>query len=304
MNFDASRAGFWRALWCRWLVGLALLAGVGVPWAQPLQPVPALEARVVDLAEVLTPKQRAGLERKLEALEAERGAQVVLLLVRTTAPEDIAAYANRIGNAWKIGRAGVGDGVLVVVATDDRRVRIEVAKTLEGAIPDLAAKRIIDEAMVPHFKAGDYYAGLDQAVDRLATLIRGEALPAPEPATAASDGLDWQETLVLLFIIVPLVASVLRAVLGPVLGLLAGASLAGVLAFALTASVLVAVLAALIAAVYGLVVGRGGFVPLGGGGPGGLGGGWGSGGGGGGFGGGFGSGGGGDFGGGGASGDW
>jgi hypothetical protein len=139
---------------------LGLLAAAGA-WAQPLQPVPALVTPVIDTTGTLQAPQKAALEAKLSALEAAKGSQVVLLMVPTTAPEDIASYANRIGNAWKIGRKGVGDGVLLVVAKDDRKVRIEVAKTLEGAIPDLAAKQIIDEALTPRFKQGDYAGGLD-----------------------------------------------------------------------------------------------------------------------------------------------
>jgi uncharacterized protein len=109
----------------------------------------------------------------------------VVLMVPTTAPEDIASYANRVGNTWKIGRKDVGDGVLLVVAKDDRKLRIEVAKALEGAIPDLAAKQIIDEALTPHFKAGDYAGGLDAAVDQLAARIKGEPLPSVTPADGA-----------------------------------------------------------------------------------------------------------------------
>ena len=103
----------------------------------------------------------------------------MLLLVPATAPEDIAAYAQRVADTWKIGRRDVGDGVLVVVAKDERRVRIEVAKALEGAIPDLAARQIIDNAIRPAFRANDYAGGLDAAVDQLIARIQGEALPAP-----------------------------------------------------------------------------------------------------------------------------
>ncbi|MCB2024080.1 MAG: TPM domain-containing protein, partial [Ottowia sp.] len=118
-----------------WL-GLVQPAG-----AQPLQPVPELTARVIDTTGTLDAAQKAAIEAKLAALEQEKGSQLVVLMVNTTAPEDIAAYANRLGDAWKIGRRDVGDGVLIVVAKDDRRIRIAPAKALEGAIPDLAARQ-------------------------------------------------------------------------------------------------------------------------------------------------------------------
>ncbi len=171
-----------RPLVALWL-GVLLALGA---WAQGLQPVPALTARVIDTTGTLDGAQVAALEAKLAALEQDKGAQVVLLMVPTTAPEDIAAYANRVGNAWKIGRAGVGDGLIVLVAKEDRRMRIEVAKTLEGAVPDIAASHIIDEAMAPFFRQGDFAGGLDAAVDQLAARIRGEALP--EVATSDTRG--------------------------------------------------------------------------------------------------------------------
>jgi uncharacterized protein len=115
-------------------------------------PVPALTARVIDQTGTLDAIQRKGLDDKLAAFEQKKGSQIVVLMVPTTQPEDIASYANRVGNAWKIGRKDVGDGILVIVAKDDRKMRIEVAKTLEGAVPDLAAKQIIDEAMKPRFR--------------------------------------------------------------------------------------------------------------------------------------------------------
>ena len=143
-------------------------------------------------------------------------------MVPTTQPEDIASYANRVGNAWKIGRKGVGDGVLLVVAKNDRKVRIEVAKTLEGAIPDLAAKQIIDEAITPHFRKGDFAGGLHAAVDQLIARINGEALPAPKQRQAAQrgggQGFDWMDLAIFLFIGVPIVGGVLRGIFGRKLG--------------------------------------------------------------------------------------
>src|SRR3954464_2024746 len=138
----------------RFLGALCVLTFCAIAFAQGVLPVPPLSAHVTDQTGTLDAIQLKGLEDKLTALEQSKGAQVAVLLVPTTHPEDDASYANRVANAWKIGRKGLGDGVLVVVAKDDHKVRIEVAKSLEGAIPDLAAKQIIDEAMLPKFRSG------------------------------------------------------------------------------------------------------------------------------------------------------
>ncbi|RYG07282.1 MAG: YgcG family protein, partial [Burkholderiales bacterium] len=147
-----------RALFALLLIAAAFWSGAAA--AQAPLPVPALTARVIDQTGTLDAVQAKGLEDKLAALEQSKGTQLVVLMVPTTQPEDIASYANRVGNTWKIGRKDVGDGVLLIVAKDDRKVRIEVAKTLEGAIPDLAAKQVIDTAITPNFRAGNYAAGL------------------------------------------------------------------------------------------------------------------------------------------------
>ncbi|HYF19415.1 MAG TPA: TPM domain-containing protein, partial [Ramlibacter sp.] len=144
---------------------LALFAGLllwcGLAAAQGLLPVPELTARVVDQTSTLDAPQRQALEDKLAAFERSKGTQIAILLVPTTQPEDIFSYANRVANAWKIGRRDVGDGSLVVVAKNDRRIRIAPAKALEGAVPDLAARQIIDRAIAPAFRAGDYAGGLN-----------------------------------------------------------------------------------------------------------------------------------------------
>lgn len=293
------------------LLAALLLLLVPHAGAQRVLPVPALTARVMDQTRTLGSEQRAALERKLADLERDKGAQVVILMVPTTAPEDIAAYANRVGQDWKIGRGTVGDGLIVVVAKDDRRMRIEVAKTLEGAVPDIAAGRIINNIMAPYFRQGDYYGGLNAALDQIDARIRGEPLPpVTGPATAAADdGVDWFGLLVLLLIFTPAINAFARHGLGRKLGALATGGGIGVLVFAITASLLIALMAAVIALVFGLSgrsaalfsgVGDGGGWRGGGGS---RGGGWG-GGGGLGSGGGFSSGGGGSFGGGGASGGW
>jgi uncharacterized protein len=290
-----------RLLFATWLLAAGLPAG-----AQDVLPVPALTARVIDHTGTLDASQRDALEAKLAAFEQSAGTQIVVLLVPSTMPEDIAAYAQRVADTWKIGRREVGDGLLVVVAKNDRRVRIEVAKTLEGAVPDLAARMIIDRAIAPDFKVGNFAGGLDAGVDALMARIKGEGLPLPQPRESKGpDAGSWQELLMFFFIAVPVIGGILSKILGRKLGSLLTAGGAGAAAWVMSASLLlggiVALLTLLVVGVLGIGAlqrgigrsGRGGPVIWGGGG--GFGGGGG---------GGFGSGGGGDFGGGGASGDW
>ncbi|MEJ6021669.1 TPM domain-containing protein [Ramlibacter sp. PS4R-6] len=299
------------------VLALVLAFFLGSAFAQNVQPVPPLAAHVNDPAGALDPIQAKGLEDKLAAFEKAKGTQIAVLVVASTLPEDDASYANRVANAWKIGRKGVGDGILVVVAKNDRKVRIEVAKALEGAVPDLAAKRIIDEAMVPKFRSGDYAGGLQAGVDQLIARINGEALPAPKPRTERSIipgflDVNWFDLAIFLFVGVPIVGGILRGIFGRPLGAMFTGVGAGAAALFATSSMFVAAVAAFIGLAYTLLGGfgflssptrgsRGGGPWIGGGGFGGGGGGGWSGGGGGG---GFSSGGGGDFGGGGASGNW
>lgn len=276
----------------------------GPAGAQDLQPIPALTARVLDSTGTLSEAQRQALEAKLARFEAEAGPQIVVLVVASSQPEDLASFAYRVADQWKIGRREVGDGVLIIVAKDDKRMRIEVAKALEGAVPDLAARQIIDQALRPAFKVGDYAGGLNQGVDQLMARVRGEHLPAPTARSGKRKAgqWGWQEVAMLLFIGVPVAGSVLSSVLGRKLGTLATGlgtgALAGVITTSLGLGVAAGVLALILVGVLGLGSGRRGGGPVIWGGGGGH---WGGGGGGGG---GFSSGGGGDFGGGGASGDW
>jgi uncharacterized protein len=294
----------------RWLAALlcSLTLAVGAP-AQDVQPVPALAGRVIDQTGTLSAAQHQALDAQLAGVERARGSQIVVLMIASTQPEDIAAYAQRVADTWKIGRRQVGDGVLIVVAKNDRRVRIEVAKALEGAIPDLAASRIISERITPAFKAGDYAGGLSAAVDRLVERIGTEGLPEPQAPSArgVSEGFDWEQLSIFIFLGVPIVGAVLTGLMGRKVGALATGGVVGGVGWWLTASLLIGGLAAVVALVLVGVMGIGSRPGSGRGGPtiwggsGGGGGGWGGGGGGGG---GFSSGGGGDFGGGGASGDW
>ena len=298
---------------CRLMLAMLLpLLGISAAMAQaPVAPVPELTGRVIDQSGTLSSSDVQSLTAQLKKLEDETGAQVVVLMVPTTAPEDIASYAWRVASSWKLGRKEIGDGTLIVVAKNDRRMRIEVARKLEGAIPDIMAARIIDGAMKPRFREGDFAGGLLAAVDQIDARIAGESLPAPQgPGQGRGGQMQDEGSLsdlaIFLFFGVMVAGPLLRRLLGQRLGGLAMGGGAGLLAFVVTSSLLLAAAAAVAALLYTWIfagrnmpiVGHGGQH---GGGRGGWGGGWGSGGS---PGGGFGSSGGGDFGGGGASGDW
>lgn len=270
----------------RWLLAclFALLPLAG--WSAGPLALPALSGRVVDTTATLSAVERSALNERLARLETEKGAQLVVLIVPTTQPESIEQYGIRLAEAWKIGRRGVNDGVIVIVARDDRAMRIEVGYGLEGAIPDAIARRIIDEQMAPRFRQGDFAGGLNAAVDALGRLIGGEALPPP--AAKPGDKGSSFDSDTLLFVAI-FVASIARAIFG-LLGSLAVSLLAGWLAWLTFGSLgagLIAIVITFLASF--LRVGRGGNWRGGGGGFSGAGG--------------F-SGGGGSFGGGGASGRW
>ncbi len=324
-----------RIQWWPWLLALALLAGLLPVRAQELVQVPPLRERVTDLTGTLAPPDKAQLVAKLAALEQSKGSQIAVLLVPSTQPETIEQFSIRVVEKWKLGRsvpptgttgaskAGgkVNDGVLILVAKNDRKVRIEVGYGLEGAITDAFAKRIITEQITPRFKQGDFAGGLSIGVDQLTRLIDGEALPAPwnqgTSSGGSSSGSSSEEDLfgMLPFLLFAGLFAVilLPRIFGRSLGALIGGAGAGFLGNALSGSLLLGGVAGVVVLLLVLIFGGssssqrlsrqmrrgGGSYPIiwGGGGGGGFGGGGGS------SGGGFG-GGGGDFGGGGASGDW
>ena len=282
------------------VVALLLFCATSLAVAQELQPIPALSARVTDQTATLSAAQSTALEAKLAALEREKGAQLAVLMVTTVQPETVNEYALRVAESWKLGRKDIDDGVLLLIAKDDRKLRIEVGYGLEGALNDATAKRIISETITPHFRQGDYFAGIDAGVDTMIGVIGGEPLPEPE-AQSFADGDEFPPLMFGGFILVFLIGQILRGIFGRFLA----AGIVGITAFVvlgLALSSLITALGISIAVFFlslflGLNSGR---VSSGGRHGGGFGGGGGfSGGGGGGF-----SGGGGSFGGGGASGGW
>src|SRR6185436_16133389 len=150
-------------------------------------PVPPVKARVTDLTGTLSAQQKSELEARVAAYESRRGSQLAVLMLPTTKPEEIEQYSIRVAEAWKIGRKKVDDGLILVVAKDDRRLRIEVGYGLEGVIPDSMARRVIDERITPRFRDGDFYGGVRDGVDQLIKLAEGEKLPPPQAAAGKSE---------------------------------------------------------------------------------------------------------------------
>jgi uncharacterized protein len=263
--------------------------------------VPPYSARVIDLTGTLSGGAVARIEAKLADLETQKGSQIAVLIVPTTQPEEIEQYGIRVAEAWKAGRKNVDDGAILLVAKDDRRLRIEVGRGLEGALPDAIANRIIDENIAPRFKAGDFDGGIEAGVDKMIAVVNGEALPPPDRKWEHSG--DTSHALPLLLVVVLVASGVLRAVFGRMLGSVATGGLTGTIAWLLSHLVIVGVGAGLFAFVFALLAGATmrGWTAGGGGWGGGFGGGFGGGGRGGG---GFSGGGGGSFNGGGASGSW
>jgi uncharacterized protein len=266
--------------------------------------VPPITARVTDLTGTLNAAQRDALEERLAAFESRKGAQIAVLIVPTTQPEPIEQFGIRVGEQRKIGRKGVDDGAILIVAMKDRAVRIEVGYGLEGALSDLVTKRIVEESIVPHFKQGDFYGGIAAGLTRMIAVAEGEALPAPNRASKpGAQGGGLEGLLIVAFMLVFVVGGIIRAIFGRFLGSGVIGAIGGAAGWLMLGSVAAGVVVAAIAAVLSLMGGLGGGARRGGWYSGGLGGG---GFGGGGFGGGGGSwgGGGGGFGGGGASGRW
>ena len=283
-----SRAG--TAL--RWVALVACLLGGSALTAAQV-PVPALTGHVIDQTGTLTPEQKAALEQTLAAFEARKGSQLAVLMVASTAPEEVEQYALRVAEQWKLGRKKVDDGAILVVAKNDRAMRIEVGYGLEGALSDLTSKRIISETILPRFKSQDFYGGITAGVAQIILVVDGESLPAPSARPSAGAG-DVQQYAPMLFIVALAVGGVLRAALGKVPGSLVTGGVVAVIAWFVVGAISMALVAGVVALFVTLLgggmLGRGMGGYFGGGGRGGGGGGF--------------TGGGGGFGGGGASGRW
>ncbi|MBN9012402.1 MAG: YgcG family protein [Rhizobiales bacterium] len=263
--------------------------------------VPPLTGRVVDQTGTLTSEQIATLDGTLQAFEQRKGSQIAVLIVPTTEPETIEQFSIRVAEAWKIGRKKIDDGAILVVAKDDRRLRIEVGYGLEGALTDVTSKRIIDEIITPKFRQRDFAGGISAGVDRIIGVIDGEPLPEPKRQQQGANIFDSLESVgPVAFFAVLVFGGIFRAMFGRLLGAAVTGGLVGLVIWFLAGALAVAAIIGAIAFVFTLVGdsvvssggGRGGW-------SGGSGGGWSGGSSGGGF-----SGGGGSFGGGGASGRW
>jgi len=286
------------ALMALWMA-LAVHGAEGDP-----QPIPKLAKRVTDLTATLSAADEGRIEARLTAFEAQKGAQIAVLMVATTQPEAIFDYSLRVAEAWKLGRKGVDDGVLFVIAKNDRKMQILTGPGLQGTLTDAMSKRIISEIVGPKFRAGDFSGGIDQGVEKMIAVLQGEALPAPASKRVAVQSVNYEGFLMLGFVAAMVVGPLLRSLLGRFLGATATGAVTGAAAWWLAGGMVFPIVAGAIIFFVVLVMGamnlsggRGGGWSSGGF-SGGSGGGWG-----GGSSGGF-SGGGGGFDGGGASGDW
>src|SRR5208337_82145 len=228
-------------------VVLALVAILGasgaVPWDPPkdgLQAIPPLQARVTDLTGTLSAPERQALEAKLADWEARTTNQLAVLIVPSTRPEPIEAYSIRLAAAWHIGQKGKDNGAILLVAKDDKQIRIEVGYGLEGVLTDVTSHRIITETIAPQFSKGQFAAGLEAGVDRIISVVsEGKPLPQAAPSRGApTHGFDIGTLALILLVAVPAIGAVLRSILGNVGGSVAGAGIVGVAAWFFVGSLL------------------------------------------------------------------
>ncbi len=302
----AWRRGLLRLATVVVMAAVAATAWAWEPGSDGLMPIPALKQRVTDLTATLGPSDVAALDAKLAAWEQATGNQLAVLVVPTTKSEPIEAYSIRVADAWKIGRKGQDNGALLVVAKDDRKLRIEVGYGFEGSLTDATSRRIISDTIAPLLRQNQFAQGINAGVDQIIDVVnKGEPLaakPAAKQQRSSGNGIPFEMLFIVLFVVVPVVGGILKRIFGKALGSTVGAGVVGAAAWVVAGSLLIAGIAAVVGFLVILLAGVGAGLTRRGGGvwlPGGGGGGWGGGGGGGGF-----SGGGGGFGGGGASGGW
>ncbi|WJR77395.1 YgcG family protein [Bradyrhizobium sp. NP1] len=226
------------------LLTLMLVLGFALPAAADVA-IPPFTAEVVDQTGTLSSGDIASLTQKLRDLQQRKGSQIAVLIVPTTQPETIEQFSIRVAEAWKVGRKKIDDGALLVVAKNDRHLRIEVGYGLEGALTDVTAHRIIDEVITPKFRQGDFAGGISDGVDRMISVVNGEKLPAPEPPhwknTGALDSFDPFNPFVLIVLV--FVSGIFRAVLGRLLGSAAAGGTVGLIAWFIAGSLAAALIA-------------------------------------------------------------
>ncbi|MBA2483799.1 MAG: YgcG family protein [Nitrosomonas sp.] len=211
--------------WINTLLLIALLFTVAFSSAEVA--IPQLKSRVTDLTQTLSTNQAAQLKQKLAAFESKTGNQVAILIIPTTQPETIEQYSIRVVEEWKPGRKGIDDGVLLLIAKNDKTLRIEVGYGLEGALTDALSKRIIDEIIVPNFRQGDFAGGIDAGIEKILGVIEGEPLPPPK----IHDGMDASHSRnALLDNFIPILIGLIVAgrIVQAKLGRLAGATITSV----------------------------------------------------------------------------
>ena len=216
--------------------------------------VPPLTGSVVDQTGTLSSGDIDRLTQTLKNLELRKGSQVAVLIVPTTQPETIEQFSIRVADAWKVGRKKIDDGAILVVAKDDRRLRIEVGYGLEGALPDVTTKRIIDEIITPKFRSGDFAGGISAGVDRIIGVIDGEPLPAPpqRQQQQQSSDLTWLLNPLNPFTIIAILVlgGVMRGIFGRLFGSLTTGGLIGLVAWFVFGSLIVSALAGIVASVF------------------------------------------------------
>jgi uncharacterized protein len=216
--------------------------------------VPALSGRVVDRTMTLTQDQQAGLDQTLRNFEARKGSQVAVLIVPTTAPESIEQFSLRVAEQWKIGRKKIDDGAILVIAKEDRKLRIEVGYGLEGALTDLTSRRIIDEVITPKFRTGDFAGGIIDGVDRILKVIDGEPLPAPEAQSQSSNVFDQiGEFAPFLLFGVLIGGGILRSIFGRLFGSLATGGLVAAVVWFIAGTLLFSGILGVVAFLFTLV---------------------------------------------------
>lgn len=230
---------------------------LGIPRVAAQLVVPPLSGHVTDLTATLTPEQTRALEQGLQDFETRKGSQIAVLMVATTAPETIEQYSLRVVEQWKLGRKKIDDGALLIVAKEDRAMRIEVGYGLEGALNDAVSKRIISELITPKFREGDFYGGIEAGVQGMMRVIEGEALPAADKRQAKIARIE--DYLPLIFVFTLLGGGFLRALLGRFPGAVATGGLVALLAWSIAEAVLLALFAGILAMLFSLLGGRHGF---------------------------------------------